>query len=124
MVNLFLKYRGLEFFGTFENAQGRAITEKTTRQATQYAADVVYRFPAHKENFWIGARYNSLTAEMQANTNDITINRAVGSAGWFVTRNIILKAEYVNQVYLNYAVTNILNGGQFSGTMVEASIGF
>ena len=124
MVNLFLKYRGLEFFGTFENAQGRAITEKTTRQATQYAADVVYRFPAHKENFWIGARYNSLTAEMQGNTNDITINRAVGSAGWFVTRNIILKAEYVNQVYLNYAVTNILNGGQFSGTMVEASIGF
>jgi hypothetical protein len=41
-----------------------------------------------------------------------------------VTRNIILKAEYVNQVYLNYAATNILNGGQFSGTMVEASIGF
>ncbi len=124
MVNLFLKYKGLEFFGTFENAQGRTIAEKTTRQATQYAADVVYRFPANKENFWIGARYNSVTAEMAGNTNDITINRAVGSAGWFVTRNIILKAEYVNQVYLNYAVTNILNGGQFSGTMVEASIGF
>ena len=124
MLNLLLKYRGLEFFGTFENAQGRTIIEKSTRQATQYAADLIYRFPAHKENFWIGARYNTVTATMAGNTNDITINRAVGSAGWFVTRNIILKAEYVNQVYLNYAATNILNGGQFSGTMVEASIGF
>ena len=35
-----------------------------------------------------------------------------------------LKVEYVNQVYQNYPVTNILNGGQFEGTMVEIAIGF
>ncbi len=124
MVNLFLKYKGLEFFGTYEDAHGRAITETTQRQATQYAADLIFRFPAHKENFWVGARYNSVTATMLGTPNDITINREVGSIGWFVTRNITLKAEYVNQVYLNYAPTNILNGGRFDGTVIEASIGF
>ncbi len=94
------------------------------RQATQYAADIIYRFPEHKENFWIGFRYNTVTATMQGNANDITINREVGSAGWFLTKNIMLKVEYVNQVYLNYPTNNILNGGRFDGTMMEASIGF
>ncbi len=124
MVNLFCKYHGLEFFGTYENAQGRSITETTQRQATQYAADLIYRFTAKKENFWIGARYNSVNAAVQGYTTDININREAASIGWFATKNIMLKVEYVNQVYLNYPTTNILNGGKFDGTMVEASIGF
>ena len=124
MGNLFLNYRGLEFFGTYENARGRTITETTQRQATQYAADLVYRFPEHKNNFWVGVRYNSVTAAMQGVSQDITINREVGSIGWFATKNIALKVEYVNQVYQNYAATNILNGGRFDGTMIEAAIAF
>ncbi len=124
MLNPFIKYKGLEFFGTYENARGRAITEKSTRQATQFGADVIYRFPEGKENFWIGFRYNTLTATIQGNPNDITIQREACSAGWFLTKNIMLKAEYVNQVYLNYPTTNILNGGKFYGTMLEASIAF
>jgi hypothetical protein len=124
MINPFLKYKGLELFGTYEISHGRAITETTMREAIQYAADVIYRFPAHKENFWVGVRYNSVTAALQGNPNNITINREAGSAGWFITRNIMLKAEYVNQVYQNYAVTNILNGGKFYGTVFEASIAF
>jgi hypothetical protein len=124
MANLFLKYRGLEFFGTYEDAHGRAITETTQRQTTQYATDLIYRFTARKENFWLGVRYNSVTGTMMGVTQDITINREAASAGWFVTKNIMMKVEYVNQVYLNYAATNILNGGRFDGTIVEASIGF
>ena len=124
MVNPFLKYKGLEFFGTYENARGRTITETNMRPATQYAADLIYRFPEHTENFWFGVRYNTVTATMQNDPTSITINREVVSAGWFLTKNIMLKAEYVNQVYQNYAATNILNGGKFEGTMFEASIGF
>ena len=124
MGNLYMNYRGLEFFGTYENARGRAITETTQRQALQYAADLIYRFPERNKNFWVGLRYNTVTAAVQGYTTDITINREVGSIGWFVTKNITLKAEYVNQVYLNYPVTNILNGGQFEGAMIEAAIGF
>jgi hypothetical protein len=124
MINPFLKYKGLEFFGTYENAKGRTITETAERQAIQYAADLIYRFPARTENFWIGVRYNTVKAGLQGRAQDVTINRDVASAGWFLTRNIMLKAEYVHQEYLDYANTNILNGGKFYGTMLEASIAF
>jgi len=124
MINPFLKYKGLEFFGTYENAKGRAITEFTERQAMQYAGDLIYRFPAHTENFWIGVRYNTVKSAVHGYAQDITINREVASAGWFLTRNIMLKAEYVNQEYKNYPNTNILNGGKFYGEMLEASIAF
>jgi hypothetical protein len=124
MANAFLKFKGLEFFGTYENAKGRAITEFTNRQATQYAADVIYRFPANKENFWVGFRYNTVTAGLQGLNNDVTVQREAGSVGWFLTRNIMMKAEYVNQVYLGYPSDNILNGGKFNGVSLEASIAF
>lgn len=124
MGNLFLKYQGLEFFGTIEDAHGRAITETTNRQATQYAADLIYRFPQGKENFWVGFRYNTVTALLQGYTANITVNREAGSLGWFITKNILAKAEYVNQNYEGYPANNILNGGNFHGAVLEASIGF
>lgn len=124
MANVFLKHKGLEFFGTYENASGRSITETGNRKAKQYAVDLIYRFPENKENFWVGGRYNTVTATIVGNPTDVTINRAVGSAGWFMTRNIMMKAEYVTQVYKNYANTNILNGGKFNGVMLEAAIAF
>lgn len=124
MINPFVKYKGLEFFGTYEIANGRKITELTKRAATQYAADIIYRFPARTENFWIGGRYNSVTAEMPFTTDAITINRVVGSAGWFVTKNIMMKGEYVSQVYNNFASTDIRSGGSFNGFMIAAVVGF
>jgi hypothetical protein len=124
MINPFVKYKGFEFFATYENAHGRTITETGKRQAIQYAADLIYRFPANKENFWLGVRYNTVTSGVQGLTQNITINREVASVGWFLTKNIMLKVEYVNQVYQNYPDDNILNGGKFYGTMFEAAIGF
>lgn len=124
MINPFVKFKGLELFGTYEMAQGRVITEKKMRTATQYAVDVIYRFPAEKENFWIGVRYNSVTTKLVLNSNDVTINRAVASVGWFVTKNIALKAEYVKQQYQNFATTDIRSGGKFDGMMIQATVGF
>jgi hypothetical protein len=123
MGNLFLKYKGLELFGTAESAKGRTITEKTQRQATQYAFDAVYRF-TKKENFWVAFRYNTVNAALQGYTNNVTIQREAGSIGWFLTRNVMMKAEYVNQVYMGYPANNILNGGKFYGYCLEASIAF
>jgi hypothetical protein len=124
MGNLFVKYKGFEFFGTLETAKGRSITETKNRTANQYAADVIYRFPQKTENFWVAYRYDTVNATIVGNTDNITIDRNVGSAGWFMTKNIMLKGEYVNQQYKNYAATNILNGGKFSGFMFEAAISF
>ena len=124
MINPFVKYKGLEFFGTFEMAQGRMITEVKMRKATQYAADLIYRFGGGREAFWIGLRYNSLMTTLPGSLTNVTINRAAASVGWFVTKNIMLKAEYVNQQYKKFASTDIRSGGKFSGYMIEASIGF
>jgi hypothetical protein len=124
MINPFFKFHGLEFFGTYENAKGRTISETSQRQTVQYAADLIYRFPANTENFWVGVRYNTVKAALQGYSQDITIDRDVASAGWFLTRNIMLKAEYVHQDYKEYPNTNLLNGGKFYGTMLEASIAF
>ena len=123
MGNVFLKYKGLELFGTAESAKGRTITEKTQRQATQYAFDAIYRF-TKKENFWVGFRYNTVTAALQGLSSNVTIQREAASLGWFLTRNVMLKAEYVNQVYMGYPAMNILNGGKFYGYCLEASIAF
>ena len=124
MINPFVKFKGLEMFGTYELAQGRVITEKKMRTATQYAVDLIYRFPKEKENFWIGVRYNSVTTKLDLNSSDVTINRAVASVGWFITKNIMLKAEYVKQQYQNFAATDIRSGGKFDGVMFQASVGF
>lgn len=44
MINAFVKYEGFEFFGTYENAKGRAAAETTSRTLNQYAVEGVYRF--------------------------------------------------------------------------------
>ncbi|MFD2144027.1 hypothetical protein [Mucilaginibacter antarcticus] len=124
MGNLFLKYKGLEFFGTAETAKGRTITEVSTRGAKQFAGDIIYRFPEDTENFWIGYRYNTVSAKIVGNTTDVTVNRSAASAGWFLTKNIMMKAEYVSQQYKDYDATNILSGGKFSGLVMQAAISF
>ena len=123
MVNPFVKFSGLEFFGTYENAKGRTIAEKTTRSASQLAGDLIYRFGDH-ERFWVGARYDQVKATLPVSLADITISREVASVGWFLTPNVMMKAEYVAQKYDNYPSTSILNGGKFNGVVVEAALGF
>ncbi|MDP4245993.1 MAG: hypothetical protein Q8932_09110, partial [Bacteroidota bacterium] len=101
MVNGFAKLGGLEVFGTFEHGQGRSSTESVNRQFNQYAVDGIYRF-GHNENLFIGVRYNGVTAELKGIASPITINRVAGAAGWFLTKNILLKGEYVEQKYLDF----------------------
>jgi hypothetical protein len=124
MINPFVKYRGVELFATYEIAKGRTIVEPEQRTARQYGVDVIYRFPAAREQFWVAGRYNSLSAEMPANPQEVKIDRVVASAGWFLTRNIMLKGEYVSQLYKDFAPTDIRSGGGFDGFMMEAVVGF
>lgn len=124
MFNAFIKYKGLEFFGSLELATGRMVTEKDQRYVLQYATDLIYRFPKKTENFWIGTRYNSVTGTVPGQSQSITINRIAGSLGWFVTKNILMKVEYVDQQYLHFGKTDIHHNGKFNGWMIEASIGF
>lgn len=126
-LNGFLKAYGLELFGTFENAKGRDVTERYNgfdkRSVNQFAADVLYRFGA-KENVYIAGRYNLVDGQVIVKNDDKQkIDRFSIAGGWFVTKNILLKAEYVQQKYSDYPA-GILNGGKFKGGVVEAVVGF
>ena len=134
MLNGFLKTRGLELFGTYEKASGRTANETSTRSANQYAVDVVYRF-FKAENVFVGARYNAVSARLANNaagtgagaiayTGDVKVNRFAAAAGWFLTRNVLLKGEYVIQQYKDFPVADYRAGGQFKGYVIEAVVGF
>ncbi len=122
MVNPFVKFGGLEFFGTFEIASGKRSTQTTDRKFTQLAGELIYRF-GMDENFYVGGRYNTVNGDDVSGV-EIDINRMQLSAGWFLTKNILTKIEYVNQKYDGFKTNSPFHGGQFDGLVVEAAISF
>jgi hypothetical protein len=123
MLNGFLKVGGVELFGTYETSKGRTKTETANRKANQLAGDVVYRF-GPTENLYVGAKYNTVKARLAGMPEDVKLDRVALAAGWFLTKNVLLKAEYVKQQYKDFPVTDYRNGGQFKGVVVEAVVGF
>ena len=130
MVNPFIKYKGLEFFGTLEFTSGGDFKgTDETRKVNQYVGDVVYRF-GEGERFYIGGKYNLVDGKLSnASAQAIQINRFEAAAGWFMTKNVLAKLEYVDQNYkkfsqFNGATPNDFFGGSFKGLMFEAVILF
>jgi hypothetical protein len=123
MVNGFFKVQGLELFGTYENAQGRSKTETSIRRMQQYAGGVVYRF-GWSENLFAGVRYNKVSGQLAGFANDISVDRWAAAGGWFITRNVLLKGEYVIQKYNAFPVADYRSSGKFNGYVVEAVVGF
>jgi hypothetical protein len=123
MLNGFFKAYGFEFFGTYENAKGRTSAETEVRDANQYAVEGIYR-AGKKENVFVGLRYNEVKSRLSGYTSDVKVNRFAVAAGWFLTRNILLKGEIVNQQYKNFKDTDVRSGGKFNGYVIEAVVGF
>ncbi len=148
MGNLFVKFKGLEWFTTLESASGRGIKEATgERKTTQLATDLVFRF-GKDENFWVGGRYNVLNSQQYLSANlpavlatdalsnghafdavskgmyDVSIDRLAISAGWFITKNVMAKIEYVNQNYGGFLYNDIRSKGNFNGFVAQAVVGF
>ena len=123
MINGFVKAYGFEMFGTYEYTKGRTKTETIDRSASQFAIEGVYRF-GKEENLFVGARYNTVTARLAGFVADVKVNRTAFAAGWFLTRNVLLKAEIVNQKYIDFPSTDYRSLGKFSGYVIEAVVGF
>jgi hypothetical protein len=123
VVNPFLEYKGLEFFGNFERATGRAQAEAANRVWRQNVGEVVYRFLAD-QRLYVAARYNTVNGQLVVGQPDVTVNRTQAGGGWFLTPNILLKGEYVTQKYLDFPVSDIRNGGKFNGFMIEGAVAF
>lgn len=65
------------------------------------------------DNLYVGASWNSVEGVLAAAGPDVTVTRTNFGGGWFVTRTLMMKAEYVNQDYRNFAATDIRNGGRY-----------
>jgi len=123
VINPFVKFGGLEFFGNIEQATGKAATETTNRTWKQYAGETVYRF-FPREQMYVGARYNSTSGTLVGIANEVSVNRTQLAAGWFVTPALLTKLEWVNQKYNDFPVNDIRAGGAFRGFMVEGVVAF
>jgi len=122
-INPFVKVRGLELFGVIERAKGKALAETTERQWNQVAVDAVFRFLADEKAF-VGVRYNKVDGPLVGITGDVGAQRWQVGGGWFVLPGLMVKAEYVNQKYTGYPLTNIKNSGRFKGVMFEGIVAF
>jgi hypothetical protein len=123
MLNSFVKLAGFELFGTYETAQGRSKNESSVRKASQYAIDGLYRF-GKAEKVYLGVRYNSANTTLAGQTDDITVNRFAIAGGWFIVKNLLLKAEWVDQRYKDFPTADYRSGGKFNGYVIEAVVGF
>lgn len=131
MVNPFIKLRGLEFFGLYETAKGKAQTETVDREVSQLMAEGVYRFLAN-EKMYVAARWNEFTGDLGVtgtgptllDNSDVTVTRTQLGGGWFLTPTLLLKAEYVNQTYDGFGSRDIRSGGKFKGFVLEGVMAF
>lgn len=133
-ISPFIKFGGLEVFATYEQAKGQRFgrnadgsydneTDNKT-SVNQLSGELIYRF-LQNENLYVAARYNQISGDdIEGVGNDASIDRLCFSAGWFVTKNMLLKAEYVQQNYKDWEKSSIYSDGKFDGFMVEAVIGF
>lgn len=126
-VNPFVKWKGLEFFGVYEMTFGDQIKDVSENgQYTQYGAELLYRI-GKKEKLYVGGRFNYVTGKDNDldGTEEKNITRFNVGGGWFLTKNMMAKLEYVQQSYDGdgFVGTNY-EDAMFNGVMLEAVIAF
>lgn len=150
MINPFVKFKGLEIFGTYEVMKGNSQVENGEIQSTdpaqatllkledrsfnQYAVDALYRFA--KDKMYVSGKYNVVEGDLafgqsttqpaisQGVRDNVKVERTAVSAGWFITPNILMKAEYVTQKYFDFPAADLRSNGKFEGFVIEGIIGF
>lgn len=125
-INPFIKFKGLEVFGIYEVAADNDVDVEVTGQEggsfTQIAAEAIYRFGGD-EQFFIGGRYNSVSGKANEDAATQKLDRVNVGGGWYLTKNVVTKVEYVNQQWKENWVGKY-NGAEFNGVMLEAAISF
>ena len=122
-VNPFVKFQGIEFFGSAENYRGKALSEAGwQRDWNQFAGDLVYRF--WDEKMYLGARANTANGKLTGIANKVSVDRNALAAGWFVTPVLLVKGEYMQQKYYRFPVTDIRASGKIQGFVVEGVVAF
>lgn len=123
-INPFIKYKGIEFFGVYEIVNGNKSKTLTGGSYTQIGTELIYRF-GNRNQFYAGGRYNLVTGKDTSAAATKSINRINIGGGWFLTNEVMVKAEYVNQNYSGDGwLGTVFQAGNFKGFVLEAVIGF
>ena len=122
VFNPFIKFRGAEFFGQFERARGFNAGETAKRKIAQQVYEGLYRFSG--DQFYVGGRVINVDGRLFGFANDVNVNRYQVGGGWFVTKNLLAKGEWVNQNYNSFPTTDLRNGGNFKGFMFSGAVSF
>lgn len=121
-INPFVKFKGLEFFGVYEMTSNG--DSEVGGGFSQLGAELLYRFGGD-EQFYVGGRYNSVSGEMADGAGTMEISRINFGGGWFLTKNILAKVEYVTSSYTGEGYQETMfQGLEWNGAVVEAVIGF
>lgn len=134
-VNPFIKYQGLEFFGVVDDYKGKTFSEAGWRTWQQKSGELVYRF--WDEKIFAGARMNTAKGILANQTiassggqvinfqgKPVSIDRNALSAGWFVTPTMLMKAEYMKQMFYRFPANDIRHRGKIQGFMFEGVVSF
>lgn len=122
MINPFVKYNGLEFFGTYEIINNG--NDDVGGGYNQFAADLIYRF-GESERFYVGGRYNTVSGEAADGAPTQEIKRTNLGFGYFLTQNVMMKGEYVTSKYEGDGWSGTkFQGAEFDGIVIEAVIQF
>lgn len=122
MINPFVKFQGLEFFGLYENISNG--NGDVGGSYDHIGAELLYRF-GNTEQFYLGGRYNAVSGEASDAGAEQEIERINLGAGWYMTRNVMAKFEYVTSSYSGAGFDGTkLQGAEFDGVVIEATIGF
>lgn len=135
-INPFIQYKGWEFFGIYETSKGNRVEGNEKGSFTQLGTELLYRF-GERGQFYVAGRYNSVSGNADyaaggTKPNEQKINRTNIGAGWFMTKNILMKAELVKQTYNsdtsawspNAWTPAVLSGAAMDGFVIEAVISF
>ncbi len=135
-INPFIQYKGWEFFGIYETSKGNKVEGNEKGSFTQLGTELVYRFGEQRQ-FYLAGRYNSVSGNTDYASggnkpNEQKISRTNIGAGWFMTKNILMKAELVKQTYNsdtaawspNAWTPAVLSGAAMDGFVIEAVISF
>jgi len=117
----------LEFFGIVERATNGAEDESGNSVGgdfTQISGEALYRFGA-TENFYLGGRYNIVNGKSSDAAETRDLSRIDIGGGWFMTKNILTKVQYIKQTYSGDGWNgSVSQGAEFDGVMIEAVISF
>lgn len=123
----------LELYGHYGRTQDLDINGSAPgapeEKWTYYAGDVVYRITP---SVYAAARYSNASVDTLAGmASNGKVDRIQVGGGLWLSKNLLLKVEYVNQKYSGFAEGQIVNNGiqawrnpSFNGVISEVSFSF